>query len=179
MGATPPPARPLRGPTGLRPSRPASPRASPSAYGLTLKWAPRGGCPGPPTGQGATAPSVRRFAPPCSTPPEGASPLPTASRRFPSPTAGYQEENAISEPEEASPCSPKECTRRASGVMANIERVERRGAGVTGHVRQSNFVAAERMFACKHANMMKIRSILRLWPALPLRGVPSRHLRRM
>ena len=78
----------------LRRSPPASPRATPSAFGLTLQRAPKGGCPGPPTGQGATAPPVRAFGPPCSTPPEGASPLPTATRRFPSPTAGYQDGNS-------------------------------------------------------------------------------------
>lgn len=96
LGASPPPAppalrasaracgAPTRHPPGLRPR--------PTAF--THEWAPKGGYRRPPTGQGATAPSVRRFAPPWSTPPEGASPLPTASRRFPSPVTAIQKRKA-------------------------------------------------------------------------------------
>ncbi len=133
---------PARHPPGLRPRPSASP----------LNGPPEGAIKDPQQGRGLPPPLSGPSGLPVRLPRKGLRPSPPLRGGSPPQQPAIKKKNAISEPAEASPCSPKECMCRASGVMGNIERAERRALSqrqAVGHHRALGHCIK----SCLHASM--------------------------
>lgn len=140
----------------LRRSPPGTPGLRPRPTASPFNGPPEGAINDPRQVRGLPPPLSGASRLPVRLPRKGLRPSPPLRGGSPPQQPAIKKGNAISEPAEASLCSPGECMCRASGVMGNIERAER------GTVSQFQAVGRHRALGlcikpCLHASMQTWR----------------------